>query len=87
MSRIGKQPIELPSGVDLTIDAGKAIVKGPLGTLTVPIPPHANVEVKADPREVVVTVEKEDDPETVPYTHTKVATVLRESSSMRRRRR
>lgn len=38
MSRIGKQPIEIPSGVDLTITPGKfhavISVKGPLGTLT-----------------------------------------------------
>lgn len=62
MSRIGKQPINLPSGVDLTVDAGKVVVKGPLGTLTVPVPPHAKVEVKSEPREAVVTVESETQP-------------------------
>ncbi len=62
MSRIGKQPIDLPSGVDLNVDAGKVVVKGPLGTLTVPLPPHAKVEVKSEPREAVVTVEQEAEP-------------------------
>jgi large subunit ribosomal protein L6 len=61
MSRIGKQPIDLPSGVDLTIDAGKVIVKGPLGSIAVPIPPHAKVELQSDPREARVTVENETD--------------------------
>ena len=37
MSRIGKKPIPLPSGVKITV--GEQLeVKGPKGTLTVPIP-------------------------------------------------
>jgi len=34
MSRIGKSPIELPKGVEVTIGADQVSVKGPLGTLT-----------------------------------------------------
>lgn len=34
MSRIGKQPIELPSGVEVTLDGNTAKVKGPKGELT-----------------------------------------------------
>ena len=35
MSRIGKQPIPIPSGVTVTADAdGRVVVKGPKGTLT-----------------------------------------------------
>jgi len=35
MSRIGRRPIAIPSGVDLQIDAGNAVrVKGPRGELT-----------------------------------------------------
>jgi large subunit ribosomal protein L6 len=35
MSRIGKQPIEIPSGVDITVgDDALVTVKGPRGTLT-----------------------------------------------------
>ena len=34
MSRIGKQPITIPSGVDVTITDGAVLVKGPKGQLT-----------------------------------------------------
>jgi large subunit ribosomal protein L6 len=33
MSRIGKQPIEIPSGVEVTIDGPRVTVKGPRGSL------------------------------------------------------
>jgi large subunit ribosomal protein L6 len=33
MSRIGKQPISIPAGVDVTIDGSHVAVKGPRGTL------------------------------------------------------
>jgi large subunit ribosomal protein L6 len=33
MSRIGKKPVAIPSGVTATIDEGKLTVKGPKGTL------------------------------------------------------
>jgi large subunit ribosomal protein L6 len=38
MSRIGNKPIELPSGVTVEIQALAAVVKGPKGTLRVPLP-------------------------------------------------
>ena len=34
MSRIGKLPVPVPSGVDVTIDGQQVIVKGPKGTLS-----------------------------------------------------
>lgn len=34
MSRVAKNPVVLPSGVDVTIGAGEITVKGPLGALT-----------------------------------------------------
>src|SRR2546423_12479429 len=33
MSRIGKQPITIPSGVDLRVDGSRVTVKGPRGSL------------------------------------------------------
>lgn len=33
MSRIGKQPVEIPAGVDVKVDGRKVSVKGPKGTL------------------------------------------------------
>ena len=38
MSRIGKLPITVPSGVDVTIDGRTVTVKGPKGTLTHTVP-------------------------------------------------
>ncbi|GLY13188.1 50S ribosomal protein L6 [Kineosporia rhizophila] len=34
MSRIGRLPITVPAGVDVTLDGAQVIVKGPKGTLT-----------------------------------------------------
>lgn len=34
MSRVAKNPVALPKGVEVTISAGQVTVKGPLGTLT-----------------------------------------------------
>ena len=37
MSRIGKKPITVPAGVTATIDGGQISVKGPKGTLAMPL--------------------------------------------------
>ena len=46
MSRIGRLPIEIPSGVDVTVNGQDVTVKGPRGTLghTVPAPLSVGVE-------------------------------------------
>ena len=38
MSRVGKKPITIPSGVTVTISDSELEVKGPKGTLNTPIP-------------------------------------------------
>jgi large subunit ribosomal protein L6 len=38
MSRIGKTPVAVPSGVDVTVSAGTITVKGPKGTLSRTLP-------------------------------------------------
>ena len=38
MSRVGKKPITIPSGVTVSIGGSQLEVKGPKGTLTTPIP-------------------------------------------------
>jgi large subunit ribosomal protein L6 len=43
MSRIGRQPITLPAGVDVTIDGSRVTVKGPRGTLDQAIHPDMRV--------------------------------------------
>jgi len=37
MSRVGKMPIALPKGAEATISAEQIVVKGPLGSLTLPL--------------------------------------------------
>lgn len=37
MSRIGKKPVPVPSGVTATIEGGQLSVKGPKGTLAMPL--------------------------------------------------
>jgi large subunit ribosomal protein L6 len=37
MSRIGKQPVLIPTGVDVNIDGQNVLVKGPKGTLTLDV--------------------------------------------------
>lgn len=44
MSRIGRMPIEIPSGVTLQVDASAVMVKGPKGTLRVPLPRGIRLE-------------------------------------------
>lgn len=40
MSRIGKKPIEIPAGVELTINGNVVTVKGPKATLSTTLHPH-----------------------------------------------
>lgn len=48
MSRIGKQPISIPSGVTITVDDDFVTVTGSKGTLKQFTMPGINVEVKED---------------------------------------
>ncbi len=53
MSRIGKEPVQIPDGVDVTLSDGHVTVSGPSGTLTQELHPDVDVSVQAD--EVRVT--------------------------------
>jgi ribosomal protein L6, bacterial type len=57
MSRIGKRPIGIPSGVDFKIEENVVTVKGPKGTLTKQMHPLMNIVVENDQ----VTVNRPDD--------------------------
>lgn len=46
MSRIGKKPIVLPSGVEANLQKEFVEIKGPKGSVTVPLHPHVKVEQK-----------------------------------------
>ncbi|WP_309647395.1 MULTISPECIES: 50S ribosomal protein L6 [Nocardioides] len=57
MSRIGKLPIPVPSGVDVAIDAAHVTVKGPKGTLSHTIAAPITIERNDD----VLDVKRPDD--------------------------
>ena len=61
MSRIGKQPIEIPAGVNVSISPGRVMVNGPLGELTQELP--VRMKVEQDDGTIVVTrpTERGDD--------------------------
>jgi large subunit ribosomal protein L6 len=44
MSRIGRQPIELPAGVAISLSPGRVMVNGPLGELSQQVPARMQVE-------------------------------------------
>lgn len=43
MSRIGKKPVFIPSGVTATINGDEIVVKGPKGELKMKVHPHASI--------------------------------------------
>ena len=57
MSRIGKLPIEVPSGVEVTVEGTLATVKGPKGTLAETIP--TSISVRQEGNQLLV--ERPDD--------------------------
>ncbi|MBF0672630.1 MULTISPECIES: 50S ribosomal protein L6 [unclassified Salinibacterium] len=53
MSRIGRLPIDIPSGVDIKVENSAVIVKGPKGELSLSV--ASPIEVKVEDNQVVVT--------------------------------
>ena len=53
MSRIGRKPIHIPAGVEVTIDGSVVTVKGPKGTLTQKFHPAMNIAMEGT--EIIVT--------------------------------
>ena len=53
MSRIGRLPVVIPSGVDVTIDGRKVQVKGPKGELNLEV--SAPIEVQQQDGVITVT--------------------------------
>jgi large subunit ribosomal protein L6 len=54
MSRIGRQPIEVPAGVLVSVDPGRVTVSGPKGELRTVVPPRMKIEQE----EGVITVSR-----------------------------
>ena len=48
MSRIARNPVALPKGVEVSIDAQQIQVKGPLGTVARPVDPNVSVAKEGD---------------------------------------
>ena len=59
MSRIGKQPVLVPSGVDVTIDGQNVSVKGPKGTLALAVAEPISVSRNDDGAIVVARPDDE----------------------------
>jgi len=57
MSRVGKKPIEMPSGVDAKLETGKITVKGPLGEISQDVNPKLIIKKEKN----VITVERPSD--------------------------
>ncbi|NOY35556.1 MAG: 50S ribosomal protein L6 [bacterium] len=60
MSRIGKKPISIPNGVEVKMEDGVVIVKGPLGELKRGF--KDDIEIKIGESEVVLAPKKETGP-------------------------
>ena len=65
MSRVGKAPIELPSGVELTTADNVVVVKGPKGSLTQEMDPRISLSIE----DGVVSVVRESDEREVRALH------------------
>ncbi len=59
MSRIGKKPINIPSGVEVKVNGGLVTVKGPKGELAQQLHPIVQAELKD--KELLVNVPNPDD--------------------------
>ena len=61
MSRIGRQPIEIPDGVNVAVDPGRVTVNGPLGELTQNVPQRMLIEKEDGQLVVKRPTERGDD--------------------------
>ncbi|MGA1861797.1 50S ribosomal protein L6 [Deferribacter thermophilus] len=52
MSRIGKKPINIPSGVKINLDKDKIVVEGPKGKLEQKL--HPNIKIEISDNEILV---------------------------------
>ncbi len=58
MSRIGKQPVDIPSGVDVVVDGARVAVTGPRGSLEQTF--HREVRITKDDGKIVVERTSDD---------------------------
>ena len=72
MSRIGKQPITVPAGVEVTIDGTTVTAKGPQGELTRTFRPFVTITQDAG----IITVDRIDDSRDAKAQHGLVRTLI-----------
>jgi large subunit ribosomal protein L6 len=76
MSRIGKQPIPLPTGVAVSISPGRVMVNGPLGELSQQVPQRIAIEQQDDLLVVTRPTERGEDRALHGLTRTLVANMV-----------
>ena len=57
MSRVGKNPVQIPQGVQVSLKDGKIVVKGKRGELSLPVSEHIETVIEDNQ----VTVKPKDD--------------------------
>ncbi len=62
MSRIGKLPINIPAGVEISLDGNTITVKGKEGVLTQEVNPSIKVNYDKDKAEITFDIDAEYDP-------------------------
>src|SRR5437016_7492536 len=76
MSRIGRQPTPVPTGVNVAIDPGRIMVNGPLGELTQQVPVRMKVEKQDDAIVVTRPTERGEDRALHGLTRTLIANMV-----------
>src|SRR3981081_2462306 len=76
MSRIGRQPIELPTGVNVSLSPGRVMVNGPLGELTQQVPARMKIEHAEGTMAVARPTERGDDRALHGLTRTLIANMV-----------
>ncbi len=76
MSRIGKAPIEVPSGVTVQVEPGRVAVSGPLGSLQQVVPQRMKIVQEGDTIIVTRPTERAPDRELHGLTRTLVANMV-----------
>jgi large subunit ribosomal protein L6 len=76
MSRIGRQPIEIPSSVSVSLSPGRVMVNGPLGELSQQVPDRMKVEQENGTITVARPTERGDDRALHGLTRTLIANMV-----------
>src|SRR3982750_846073 len=76
MSRIGKRPIEVPTGVTVTLEPGRVAVTGPLGSLQQDVPQRMQIEQENGTLTVTRPTERGEDRALHGLTRTLIANMV-----------